>query len=202
MDLKAYAQIDNLQELAELNGIIVPRLRGYRLMKDEEAVPEDSIQNIIREQAIEEATYLCVSNWGKNWSHEYSKRTDAIRRRYLTYVLEEAVFAGRKVVRPTYTGIRWERIHGKRRKILKWRIRQAEKRIRDQFNMWNRYVGCEDVLYIHSRTGGDRRWENCRHTWFLGKVDDYFDRSYCDIFARLTVLPKESSDGVFRSDCV
>lgn len=33
MDLGAYAQIEELEELAKLNGIQVPRLRGYRLMK-------------------------------------------------------------------------------------------------------------------------------------------------------------------------
>ena len=35
MDLGAYAQIDDLSEIARRNGIEVPRLRGYRLMKDE-----------------------------------------------------------------------------------------------------------------------------------------------------------------------
>ena len=39
MDLGAYAQIDDLDKIARKNGIEVPRLRGYRLMKDEE--PED-----------------------------------------------------------------------------------------------------------------------------------------------------------------
>lgn len=194
MDLYAYAQINNLQELAELNGIIVPRLRGYRLMRDEEPVSEDFIQDILCEQAIDEATYLCVSDWEHSWCHEYSKRTDAIRKRYLTYVLEETMIAGRKVLRPKYTGIRWERIHGKKRKLLKWRLRQAEKRVRDQFGMWNRYAGKEDVLYIHSRTGGDHSWDHCECPWFLGKVDDYFDCSYCDIYAKLTILPKAEGE--------
>ena len=33
MDLGAYVQIENLDELAQKNGIDIPRLRGYRLME-------------------------------------------------------------------------------------------------------------------------------------------------------------------------
>lgn len=34
MDLGAYAQIDTLASIATDNKIYVPRLRGYRMMKD------------------------------------------------------------------------------------------------------------------------------------------------------------------------
>ena len=36
MDLYAYSQIENLKHLLEENKIDIPRLRGLRLMKDEE----------------------------------------------------------------------------------------------------------------------------------------------------------------------
>ncbi|SDB15231.1 hypothetical protein [Eubacterium oxidoreducens] len=38
MDLGAYAQIEKIEKIAKANDIEVPRLRGYRLMKDEEKV--------------------------------------------------------------------------------------------------------------------------------------------------------------------
>ena len=44
MDLYANAQIDNLSGLAEKNGIKVDRLRGYRLMKDEEPWSEEQMK--------------------------------------------------------------------------------------------------------------------------------------------------------------
>ena len=47
MDLYAYKQIENLQAIADRNGISVPRCRGYRLMRNEEpATPEDIAQMI------------------------------------------------------------------------------------------------------------------------------------------------------------
>ena len=38
MDLGAYAQIKDIEKIAKENGIVVPRLRGYRLMKNEEQI--------------------------------------------------------------------------------------------------------------------------------------------------------------------
>ena len=47
MDLGAYMQIADLEEVAKANGIEVPRLRGYRLMANEEQITEEQIQEII-----------------------------------------------------------------------------------------------------------------------------------------------------------
>ena len=38
MDLGAYTQIEELENIAKDNGIEVPRLRGYRLMKEESKI--------------------------------------------------------------------------------------------------------------------------------------------------------------------
>ena len=47
------------------------------------------------------------------------------------------------------------------------------------------------MLYIHARLG-TTSWtdektkaEVTRQPWFLAKVDDSFDSSYCDIYARI-----------------
>ena len=42
MDLAAYLQIELFDEIAKKNGIQVPRLRGYRLMKAEKALDAES----------------------------------------------------------------------------------------------------------------------------------------------------------------
>ena len=43
MDLYAYCQIDALDSVAKKHGIDIPRLRGYRLMEDEEPMPQSTI---------------------------------------------------------------------------------------------------------------------------------------------------------------
>ena len=48
MDIGAYVQIDDLDKIAKENGIEVPRLRGYRLMKDEKPVDIPLIYEIVR----------------------------------------------------------------------------------------------------------------------------------------------------------
>ena len=59
--------------------------------------------------------------------------------------------------------------------------------------MWNKYVGRDDVLYIHARIGGNN-WsyfngnEITRQSWFLSKADDYFDCTYCDIYAKINKI--------------
>ena len=58
MDLYAYTQIEDLQAIADRNGISVPRCRGYRLMKNEERVTAEKIEQMITEQALYEAEKL------------------------------------------------------------------------------------------------------------------------------------------------
>ena len=62
-------------------------------------------------------------------------------------------------------------------------------RARKQYEVWNKYAGREDILYIHARIGGGNWKVYYRQVvdkpWFLEKVDDSFDSTYCDIYARL-----------------
>lgn len=44
MDLYAYGQIENLDELAKKNGIDIPRLRGYRLMSEMTPFSDEEIE--------------------------------------------------------------------------------------------------------------------------------------------------------------
>ena len=192
MDLLAYSQIPNLSKLAADNGIDVPRLRGYRLMKDEAPVTEEEIQELIEHQAIEEAVDLIRGEWRICNSRMYCDRITRNLYRYLRYTEEEYETEDGTKVYYKPVEILWDKIHGKRRKLLKWQIKKAEKRIRTQFSMWNRYAGQENVLYIHARLGG-WNWKSyegdlniARKPWFLGKADDYWDGTYCDIYARIS----------------
>lgn len=186
MDLTAYMQIDDLEKIAKDNNIEVPRLRGYRLMKYEESVSPEEIKKIMNDCEIDVCHYLCRSEpfWNANANcYLCSSRTDYLCKYYLVENTDEY---GSK----TYTGIRWDRIHGWKRKLLKFEIKKKKRRIQKQFDMWNQYVGDENVLYIHSRIGGCN-WnhyggnELAKLPWFLDKVDDCFDDTYCDIYARI-----------------
>lgn len=184
MDLMAYTQIEDLDKIAKSNNIEIPRLRGYRLMKNEQRVSSEEVKRIMEDCAVEVCKFLCCSDpfWNANSSSiEYSTRTDKICDYYLVKGLDENGYT-------CYTDIRWDRIHGRKRKILKFAIKKQKRRIQKQFDMWNKYVGNKNVLYIHARIGG-RKWEYyggnelIKLSWFLDKADDYYDGTYCDIYA-------------------
>lgn len=193
MDLFAYANIENLDEVAKANGIEVPRLRGYRLMKDQEPYTKEDTQRIMEREAIDTAEDLCRAYWktNVNW-REYSSETDWICKWYLIPEYSWHEGYGKKWYGiDKYVGIRWDRIHGKKRKDLKFAIKKAKRAVRQQHETWNKYVGREDVLYIHARMGGGN-WENYEgkkelmsQPWFLDRVDDAWDGTYCDFYAKI-----------------
>jgi len=180
MDLGAFAQIDNLNAIMARNGINVPRLRGLRLMSQEKTVSPDDIAKIAHDHAMYECECLCESGFQLDAGcYEMSERTRRLRRKYLIYSEDSY----------TPIDVRWDRIHGKKRKAFKFAIRRVTSRTYTQYALFNRYCGCPDILYIHARIGGGN-WpyygeEVKDQPWFICKVDDAFDSTYCDIYARI-----------------
>lgn len=87
--------------------------------------------------------------------------------------------------------------------------RGFEERFKAQAEMWNKYAGKSDVLYIHSRMGHPKEshWDSEKREmvvdrdlrdelWFLDWVTDAYDETYIDIYARidLSKLPKEEGE--------
>ena len=183
MDLFAYTQIEDLQAIADRNGISVPRCRGYRLMKNEERVTTAEIEQNITEQALYEAEKLFRLH-PSGLFYEYSDRAKARAHRYIVIRKNENGF-------DEPVAVRWDRVHGKQRKAVKRIFRQVRRDVKEQYALFNSYVGREDVLYIHARLGStswtdeETKAEVTRQPWFLAKVDDSFDSSYCDIYARM-----------------
>lgn len=176
MDLGAYVQIDDLSKIAEANGIDIPRLRGYRLMSEEEPWTEEEIKVEIIESNRHLYESLCESV--PRFSlypiyYEYSRKTKAIMKKYLD----------------ENGDLRWDIIHGKKRKNAKYAIKKQTNAVKKQYEIWNKYAGCADVLYVHARIGGGN-WNSYKAVienkpWFLEKVDDCFDSTYCDIYAKI-----------------
>lgn len=185
MDLGAYCQIDDLDKIAQDNGIDVPRLRGYRLMSHEEPMSQKEIEEEVQYHFIHEAEWMirrCPA-WSTNpYSfHEYSPEKTALCDYYLVPDTDEGY---------RYKDIRWDRIHGKHRKNLKFALKKIRKRYQKQFDVYNKYCGQSGILYIHARIGGGN-WnyydgpELAKQPWFIEKVDDAFDNTYCDIYAKI-----------------
>ena len=181
MDLGAYVQIDNLQSILDANGIAVSRLRGFRLMKDETAYTAEEINKNIADAVCHSYDYaLCsfpVGSLDPAWI-ESSDRTDRMLKRYTTY----------KDYR--VTEVKWNKIHGKLRKAMKYHARHAAKRMSGSLAMWNKYAGRNDVIYIHAKLGSinwsGTTWKNlAREPWFLDGEDDPYDSAYCNIYAKI-----------------
>lgn len=185
MDLGAYVQIEDLDKIAKENGIVVPRLRGYRLMKTEEPV---DLHEVTERIEVEECEFLIESSWIPNsYTSIFNDTTRRNKKRYMTYHYEVTEGGHSHIV---YDSVRWDRIHGRHRKDLKFAIKRSNQRFIEQYEMFNKYCGQDDVLYIHARIGGGN-WKyyggeelKTQH-WFLEHVDDACDSTYCDIYAKL-----------------
>lgn len=185
MDLGAFAQIEDLGEVARKNGIVVPRERGYRYMKEESPIPEEAIQAAAERHALKECEDV-LRQCGPS-TYEYSSRTD---RRIKKYLIRKTITDPDGFQYKTTVAVKWNVVHGKLRKAMKFASKKAKAKKRAQLEMFNKYVGREDVLYIRSRIGGGN-WDYfggpalAKEQWFLDKIDDAYDETYCDIYAKI-----------------
>ena len=164
MDLYAYTQIEDLKYLLEEMNIDIPRLRGLRLMKEEE---------IINEETIKEAVKIDLIDWLQYNNKGYKSA--------LIYNEEVPI------------DVDLNRLHGKKKKRARLEEKHITKRYIENAEVFNRYVG-QDVLYVHARIGSNNRlyyaneWKLIKtHPLYLADVDDWVDPTYCDIYFKLKV---------------
>lgn len=183
MNLTAYSQIEDLMPVLQSTGIEIPRLRGLGLMKNEEPVNQTDLNEILHSMEILAVQNLCESFPAWDFYSCCSELCTATDRRIKKYmILDED---GDSI------SIRWDRIHGKKRKTAKYAIKQYKKAVIDNIKVFNKYAGRDDVLFVHARIGGDN-WNYfngpsivASHQAFLEKVDDYFYSTYCDIYLKI-----------------
>lgn len=183
MDLFAYTQINSLYDILGSTGVDVPRLRGLRLMLEEEPISDDDIAEKIREEQmyVAERAIQSIPKWSPNSNvTRYNLETDRACRKYLVYDADGKI-----------TDIRWELIHGQHRRNMKHAMKIAKRRVLDSFGTFNRYAGRDDILCVHARIGGGN-WSYYNRGGvvsgsdaFIEKVDDMFDDTYCDIYLRI-----------------
>lgn len=181
MDLGAYTNIEILEDVMKANNIEVPRLRGLRLMKNEEPLTRAFMEDHWEWIGVSECETLCQNGFRVHatWC-ELSERTDRIVDKYMTRNEN-----GHPI------GIKWDKIRGKKRKAFKYVIRKARDRVMLQDRMFNKYCGRNDILYIHARIGaGNWGGYNCdeiikNQPWYLDHCEDACDRTYVDIYAKI-----------------
>lgn len=184
MDLGAYVNIENLNHIMAENGISIPRLRGLRLMANEQPLTKEEIESQAQFSAMYDCETLCAQRFRPNcFCHEFSSVTKAFMKKYL--ISSEKGYS--------YIDVNWKNVHGKKRKMFKYAIKKAKKLVYEQYAKYNSYCGQKDVLYIHARIGG-LNWyyyggdEIEKQPWFIEKIDDSFDCTYCDIYARINII--------------
>lgn len=190
MDLGAYVMIDDLEEVMKANNIEIPRLRGLRYMAVEEPISKAAIED----------------HWewiGVSRCEDYCRNGFHMNSNWITLSTYTDMVVDWHMIRDKNNhpiGIRWDRTHGKKRKMFKYAFRKAKERVIKQDEMFNKYCGRDDVLYIHARLGaGNWRYYDCDNIiksqpWYLEHIYDSFDPTYCDIYAKIdpnTVKEKE-----------
>ena len=173
MDLYAYAKIEDLAHLLEENKIDIPRLRGLRLMKDEELITDEDMEKRIFKEK---------NDYAINWLKQHSDCCWSSRKANKKH--KSFVYGKNENGERTVIGVDFSKVHGKDRKHIKYHWKMIRKAFTDQYEMWNRYVG-KNVLYVHARLGSTN-WSDYKidekHPMFLEHIDDAWDTSYCDIY--------------------
>ena len=187
MDLGAYVQIDELEGVLLSNGINIPRLRGLRLMRDEKKYTEEETRNCVESaklwaysEIMETVPPFTVN--ANMWAY-----TNGAKKRHKKYIIYDKNVDWFKPA-----AIRWDLIHGKQRKAMKFQGKIAARKELERIRTWNKYAGQDDVLYIHARLGSsnwsDVTWKDYRNEpWFLYGEDDSDDSSYCNIYAKVNI---------------
>ena len=159
----------------------------YLVLDHTEGSASEATSSVVESRQLRDQPfriYRVVPELDKITVYEYSDRAKARARRYIVIRKNENGF-------DEPIAVRWDRVHGRRRKAVKRVFKQVRRDVKEQYTLFNSYVGREDVLYIHARLG-TTSWtdekikaEITRQPWFLAEVDDSFDSSYCDIYARI-----------------
>ena len=176
MDLGAFSQINTLDTVLDAVGVNIKRLRGLRLMRFETPITEQELEDSIKANSCD-----AVKDWLQQHSWSFWSSTKADKRHHAF------IYRQGEIVDYDFS-----KIHGKDRKILKFKLKKIRDEYSYQYGLFNSFVG-KNVLYVHARQGGfNRDWcgmkEIAQHPRWLADVDDAWDNTYCDIYFSLAGL--------------
>lgn len=186
MDLGAFTQINDISKIAQANGIHVPRLRGYRLMANEEKIDWEKDVFEPNKPYILDDLIHAVPKWSRYPEfYKYGGRDRHERDRYLK---RDPALKGWVIC--------WDKIHGWKRRRLKLAIHEAKQKYKSQWETWNKYCGREDILYVHARIGGGNwnNWKDRVTPGYVDRVNDAFDPTYCDLYYKIKLTEDLDDD--------
>lgn len=158
----------------------IPRARAIEMMSDNEPLLSDTVSELKKQSELDIYKRACTSDplfTPDAYIHEYSDKTNAVQKKFLDKNGE----------------LKWNLVHGKGRKRIKFAIKKANKKIDKFRELWNKYAGKKDVACVRARIGG-YYWDKQdieNKPWFLEKVDDWFDETYCYIFCKIDDKPTQ-----------
>ena len=97
----------------------------------------------------------------------------------------------------------WHIVGIDNRREIKGKARHYAKLTRKQLHAFNKYAGKEGILMVHARIGG-ANWRYyggpllAMKPWFIEKVDDGADDTYCDIYVRIKTMDDQIKEIVER----
>lgn len=173
MDLVAYKNIEDLDAIAQKNGIDVPRLRGYRLMANQKPITDEEIQKEVSE----------------NTTYHYRSLE-----RICTDMLEDAVVQD---IRAFDANMSWIGMH--RDSIVAFeREFKAQCAIYNKYAGRNDVLMIHSRMGGTKVYDDDYNvvYDLKDQPWFLDHVRDAYDNTYCDIYAKIEPIEKEDKDAV------
>ena len=173
MDLVAYKNIEDLDAIAQKNGIDVPRLRGYRLMAKQEPITDEEIQKEISE----------------NTTYHYRSLE-----RIVTDMLEDAIVQDIRAFEADESWISMHRdsIVGFERRFKEQCAVYNKYAGRNDVLMIHSRMGGTKVYDDDYNVVYDLKDQ----PWFLDHVRDAYDDTYCDIYAKIEPIEEEDKDAV------
>ena len=118
MDLYAYAQIADYEDILKANDIVIKRLRGIRMMKEEEAVPEEEILEMIEEEKLHRAVDYLRNPLFNFYAFNLTKERRDNRKK--AFIIKNVENKYTHEIEPTIVGIDLSKVHGKHRKKVKF----------------------------------------------------------------------------------
>lgn len=194
---------DSLYEFVRKQGIDVARLRYIARMSDVLPVTENKLKDELWDAECSVYRYMCEAYppfaINPAWT-ELSDRTDRVRKKYL---VTKKLYNINEWWAEYTIGFRWWRLHGKKRKNLKYALKKERATTRAMVDLINKYAGRPDVLRLEARLGSANwtgiSWRKyCKEPWFLDGVDTHYGSSYCHIYVK--VDPEELDEALARID--
>lgn len=132
-------EIKTVFDVFETTGVMIPGISAIRVMKEESKISLEEVIKIIKEQEVMIVEDLLSSypRWTIQPYYIRSKNKEKYVHKYI-HSGEEEMY------------VRWDRIHGKHRKIAKFECKKREKKVKKAADVFNKYVGRNDVICVYT----------------------------------------------------